>query len=168
MTLKVNNLDITPPQGFEISQAFAPIGGRSIKRLSNGAAVSMSSWRKLSTDISGSGFYPPGLDAINWDAAVTIHSIARRSITSASNVIALPGTYRADTDYLPDAAAIVGGELVPSPVSIATGVATITTVSGATGYFIQFFPVLTVFADIDTSEDDQGRIIRWRIRGEQV
>jgi hypothetical protein len=168
MSLIINSLEITRSQGFEVSQTFAPIGGRTIKRLSNGAAVSMSNWRKLSTDISGYGYYPPGLDAINWDAAITVSSIARRSISSASNVIALPGAVRSELEYAPDAAAIVSGELVPSPVSITTGVATITTVSGSTGYFIQFFPILSLFADLDTSEDDQGRVIRWTIRGVEV
>jgi hypothetical protein len=166
--LKINSIPITMPQGYDITQTFKPIAGRSIKRLSNGAAVSMSNWRKLSTDISGSGFYPPGLDAINWAAAVTIDSIARQSISSASPSIALPGTIRNDAGYVPDGAALVAGNWVTTPVSVATGVATLTTVSGATLYLVQFYPVLSVFAELETSEDSNDGVIRWSISGEQV
>lgn len=168
MSLIINNITISDIQGFQVTQTLKPVRSRTVRRLQNGAAVSMSNFRKLETTITGSGFYPAGLDAIDWDAAVSIHCVQRQAISSASNIIALPTNRRVDAGYTPDSGAFVGGDLVPSPVSIEDHVATITAVSGATGYLIQYFPVLSVFADLDVDEDIDGRVIRWTIRGDET
>ncbi len=168
MSLLINNFEIVNAQGYRVQQSLSPVPSRTIRRLQNGAAVSMANFRKLQTTITGSGFYPAGLDAVDWLQPITVHCVQRQSIRSASNIIALPTARRTDSGYTPDAGAIVGGELVPSPVSITDHVATITPVAAATGYLVQYFPILTIFADLETAEDIDGRVISWTINGEET
>ncbi len=186
MSLIVNNLTIHLQQGFGLTQRYTQEVNRTIHRIkgdtaspesscgvvdgtgSSGEAVVTQTFGVLKTEIDGAGFYPPGLDGIDWTGIVTISCIGRRSISSASRIIALPGQNRLEDDYYPQGGAFVGGELQPVALSITDHVATLAETDGASGYLVQFFPILQLFADFESTEPDATRVISWRIRGEQV
>lgn len=162
---------------LDFSQTYEPLGGVARLRMMSGAAVQQVSWRKLRTTLSGAGWWPSGLENLNYDDPLTLLCAAPRSILSASNVIALPTARRTDAGYTPvgharlsgGATQVGGGELVTTPLSIVADVATLTAVAGATGYQVAYWPVLTVLADPPTLEADlPAAAHRWTLTAEEV
>ncbi len=162
---------------LDFVQTYEPLGGVARLRMMSGAAVQQVGWRKLRTTLSGAGWWPSGLESLNYDDPLTLWCAAPRTILSASNVIALPTARRTDTGYTPvgyarkygGSTAVGGGELVPTPLSIIADVATLTAVSGATGYQIAYWPILTVLADPPSMEADlPGAAHRWTLTAEEV
>ena len=163
---------------LDFSQTYEPIDQVARLRMMTGAAVQQVSWRKLRTTLSGAGWWPAGLDALNFDAALVLDCAAPRSITSASNVIMLPPARRTDTDYLPVGYALVlpaGGAarfdtvLVPTPLALAGDTATLTAVSGAVAYQATYYPRLNVFADRPQAETDIAAAQhRWTLTAEEI
>jgi hypothetical protein len=159
------------------AQSYEPLGGVARLRMMSGAAVQQVHWRRLRTVLSGDGWWPAGLDGLDYDAQLTLACAAPRSIRSASNVIVLPAGRRADAGYTPIGHALLtgagtqvgGGDLVPTPVSMGGDTATLTVVSGAAGYQVTWWPVLIVFADPPTAETDaRGATHRWSLTAEEV
>ena len=127
--------------------------------------------------LTGAGWWPSGLESLDYDDPLTLLCGGPFTILSASNVIALPAARRTDAGYTPvgyarksgAGAAVGGGELVPTPLSIATDAATLTPVSGATGYQVAYWPALTVIATPPTFEADlPGAAHRWTLTAEEV
>lgn len=115
---------ITLPQRsrLEFSQTFEPIGGRSGRRMANGALFRMSQWQRWRTTISGSGWVPPQLLGIDYDSSYTIESVTE--------------------------VALAAGEPLPpnwTQRSAPWGEVSITDESGVTVRLI--YPVLTVMSD---------------------
>ncbi len=160
------------------SQSYEPLGGAARLRMMSGALVQQVTWRRLRTTLTGDGWWPSGLETLDYDAPLTLLCAAPRAILSASNVIALPAARRTDAGYTPQgfarvagssAASVGGGELVPTAVAIAADVATLTTVAGATGYQIAYWPSLSVLADPPTMEADiTGAAHRWTLTADEV
>lgn len=162
---------------LDFSQTYEPLGGVARLRMMSGALVQQVGWRKLRTTLSGAGWWPSGLEGLDYDSALSLLCAAPRAILSASNVIALPAARRTDAGYTPigharlsgGATAVGGGELVPTPLTIAADVATLTAVAGATGYQVAYWPVLSVLADPPTMEADlPGAAHRWTLTAEEV
>ena len=159
------------------TQTYEPLGGTARLRMMSGRLMQQVHWRKLATTLSAEGWWPPGLEGLDYDTALTLKCAAPRTLASASNVIVLPAARRTDTGYTPQGYAIVpgqstrvgGGDLVPTALSIATDTATLTTVSGATGYHVAYWPQLQVLADPPQTEaaitDAQHR---WTLRAEEI
>lgn len=162
---------------LDFSQTYEPLGGVARLRMMSGALVQQVGWRKLRTTLSGAGWWPSGLEGLDYDSALTLLCAAPRAILSASNAIALPSARRTDAGYTPvgharltgGATAVGGGELVPTPLTLAADVATLTPVAGATGYQVAYWPVLSVLADPPTMEADlPGAAHRWTLTAEEV
>jgi hypothetical protein len=150
-----------------IKQSYSPIGGYATRRFMNGGAFKQSNWKRLATVISGSGHVVDAIDGIDWDLPVELWCVGERSLESVSNAIALP-TYRADAPVT--GFAIVGGRLVESPVSVSEGgVATVTTVAGATRYKVVYFPKMTVYMEEPERDADYHEAeFSWSIKAEEV
>lgn len=158
--------------GGNIQQRIAPLtGGTSIRRMMNGAGVRQTHWRKLSVQLSGEGWCPLGIDALDWDnpAGLTLKCGEPHAVLSNSNVIALPVARRTDAPYLPTARAhLANGNEVPTSISIASHTATLGTVSGAVAYSVLYFPQLVVLADPpEHTSDEAGNVTGWTLNTEE-
>ena len=162
---------------LDFAQTYESLGGVVVLRMMSGAAVQQVGWRRLSTTLSGAGWWPSGLESLNYDDPLTLWCGGPMIILSASNVIALPSARRTDAGYTPvgharkvgGTTAVGGGELVATPLSIVADVATLTPVAGATGYQVAYWPVLTVIARPPSMEADlPGAAHRWTLTAEEV
>jgi hypothetical protein len=163
----IGGIEIGFSASHEISQTYEPVGGRSTRRLLNGAALLQHHWAKLNTTIQGSGRLPEGLAGLDYTAPIEIKCLAPRSIFAAGTSITLPASRR--TDRAPVGYAIVNGNLVRTAISIATNTATLTAVSGASGYLVAYYPILTVYAAPPrTTFDGRGPIGGWELIGEEI
>jgi hypothetical protein len=154
-----------------ISQSYDQVGGTSLLRLGNGTGIIQSAaWGKLRTTLNCSGWAGPGLSGIDWQdsAGVTIACIEPRGLTSSSNIIALPAARRTDEPVL--GFAVVGNELVLTPVDVEDDVATLTIVAGATAYKAEWLPLINCFVDggIKESYDSQSNQYSFTLEGEEL
>lgn len=168
-SLTINGIALPLRVGGEIVQVYEDFGGFSLLRLGLGAAVHQEAWRRVRTTLSATGIVPPGLAAIDWTAAIALGCVGPRSIQSATNVIALPGVRR--TDAPPYGFAIDAvGRLLPTAVNMAADTATLTALSGAIGYQVLWYPVLTVHAPsgVRVRFDAAGSVAGWELTAEEV
>lgn len=120
------------------------IGGDSLDRMSDGAAVKQTHWAKVAGSISAQGWIPPGLDGLDYSLPLELRSTQISTMQGASLVFELTSTPR--PDLAPWAWALVGSELVPAECVTVDGVTTVTAVPGASGYQVWWMPVYSVFA----------------------
>jgi len=154
---------------LDLQQQINVTGGASMRRMMNGAAIKQTQWQKLAVTLSGNGWCPLGLDALDYTGPLTLKCGLPRAIRSQSTSIALPVARRTDTGYEPFARAHrADGREVETAVSIATHVATVTAVAGAVSYAVWYFPQLTVMASPpDESFDQGGAECSWSITAEE-
>lgn len=167
MTIIIGGISISPPAGFDLRQTLDPVEAKTILRTLNGTGILQYRWKKLRSTITGSGWLPDGLDAVDADNAVAVSCIEPLSVASASNIITIPRAFRPDLPYAPQGAAIVDGQLMRTPVSLAAAVATLTAVSGATQYHVVYYPVITGFVTIRRQFDDANQVCGWTIEIEE-
>lgn len=166
--LSVGGVEVPLCAALELTQTYEVIGGSAVMRMASGAAVKQSHWRRLRTTISGAGWVPPGLDGIDFDAAVVLKCTAPLSMSSASNVIVIPAARRSDTAPF-GFAHLPGGERRETPVSMSTDTATLTAVGGAVGYSVCWYPQLNVYAQAPTQTADPARgSVSWELVAEEV
>lgn len=166
--LTINGLALPLASAGEIEQSYAQIGGFSVLRMADGSAVPQKRWRKLATTLQATGLLPPGLAAVNWDAPVTLGCVGSRAIQSASTTIALPAARR--TDAPPYAFAVLAGARVqPTPVDVTEDVASVTAVTGAVGYVVHYYPLLTVLSPGPQERYDAlGAVASWTLDAEEA
>lgn len=141
---------------LDLQQQIGTIGGFSTLRMMNGGAIKQTQWSRLSVSLSGSGWSPLGLQSLDYSVPLTLKCGLPRAIRSQSNVIALPTARRTDSGYDPFARAhMADGREVETAVSIAAHTATVTTVAGAIGYAVWYYPQLTVIANPPEETFDQ-------------
>ena len=162
----IGGVEVSLDSAHDLTQTYADIGGRSLRRMLNGAANLQSHWTKVRTTISGSGRLPAGLDGLDYNAQLSLSCMAPKSIYGASNSIVLPATRR--SDWPPHGYAIVNGRQVPTSISIATNTATLGVVAGATGYVCVYYPTMTVYATLSQSFSGRGTLAGWTIEAEAV
>lgn len=155
---------------LDLQQQITVTGGASVRRMMNGAAIKQTQWQKLAVTLSGNGWCPLGLDALDYSGPLTLKCGLPRAIRSQSTSIALPVSRRTDAGYEPFARAyLADGREVEAAVSIAAHVATVTAVSGAVSYAVWYFPQLTVIASPpDESFDQAGGECSWSISAEEL
>lgn len=164
----LGGVEVTRDAAWELTQDYSPVeGGRALRRKASGAAFLQTAWAKVRTVLRGSGRVPEGLDGLDYTSSMTLQCMAPRSIRSASNVIALPSSRR--TDWAPHGYAIVDGRSVRTSITIATDTATLATVSGASGYVVAYYPVMTVYASPPVKTfNGRGGMIGWEITAEEA
>lgn len=163
----IGGVEITIDSANQISQSYETLGGRSMRRLLNGAGLLQTQWAKVQTSISGTGRVPPGLDGLDYTTSLSLSCAAPLSIWSANTSITLPTSRR--TDWAPHAYAIVAGRHVRTSLSIAGNAATLTAVSGAGGYLCAYYPILTVYATPPRHNfNGRGPSVGWTLDCEEV
>lgn len=167
-TLELGGLVIPVQAAGDIEQTFEPLGGSTLHRMLDGSALKQTHWRKIKTRITGSGWVPPGLAGLDYDAQLVLKSCAARSLQAVGNVITVPAARRTDTGYEPTGYAIVGGRYVSTPLVLVTNTATLTVVAGAQGYGVRYWPQITVYAEFSDSSQPAGARWSWSIEAEEV
>ena len=168
-TLKIAGVEFAL-QTFPASQTYSKVeGGSTVHRKLNGAAGKQTHWRKLKTSISGDGWAPAALAGVDWSQPVEIYCIQPRAIHSATVAATLPASRRSDFATAVLCRAVVGGNLVETPVTVATNTATATAVSGATSYQFYYYPQLNFYSDGPTD----GLVLSdgvygWSIEAEEI
>ena len=167
-TLKIGGVEISL-QTFPASQSYRLIEGATTHRMMDGTGYKQQHWQKLATTISGDGWAPAPLAGVDWSASVEILCIQPRAIHSATVNATLPAARRSDLSVNVWAYALVGNELVSTPVSVATDAATATAVAGATGYVFNYYPKLSCYSSGATEDLDATRAAYgWSIEAEEI
>lgn len=71
-SMVINGITVSVVAWLDFDQSLEPISGASVRRMTSGAAFKMSGWRKYRITLSGSGWVPAPLLAINYDASFVI------------------------------------------------------------------------------------------------
>ena len=166
--LVIGGIEIPLKSSHQLTQDYEPIQAVNRVRMMSGALQQQTAWNgKILTTISGSGLIPAGIQSLDFTSTITIKCIAERTVTSASNVIAVPSSRR--SDYGVEGRALVDGVWQSTPVSMATNVATLTTVAGATQYQAIYWPELICFLDPPSeNRDARTSTYAWSITAEEV
>ncbi|MFZ3185854.1 MAG: hypothetical protein WA173_17130 [Pseudomonas sp.] len=145
-------------------QSDSPLLGEAVVRMSEGAGVKMSHWSKAAGSISLAGWMPPGLDGLDYSQPLVLCLTAQECMVDVGLVFALTSMPR--PDVAPWAQALIGSDWVRAACAYAAGVATVTSVAGATLYMVQWMPTYNVFASkppksTSTSTGSFGSEIVW-------
>ena len=168
-TLVVDGITVPVWASTDLTQEYRPLQAVTRRRLADGSAIQRSLWTgKTATTIAGGGFAPSGLQAVDTSDSFDIWCIEPIAINGASNVFTLPAARRSDTGSEPFGFAVVGEQLVETPCGVVTNTATLTTVIGATGYQVRYFPILTVFADPIREDLNRGSGFGWTLEAEEA
>ncbi|PWG61776.1 hypothetical protein [Sediminicurvatus halobius] len=169
MSLVIGGIELPLYAGLELSQTYSVIGGRSDFRLADGAAIRQRHWQRLRTEISGSGWMPPGLVALDYDQPVTILCITQRSLVTTGLTVTLPAARRTDAGYTPLAWAWTGGGYEPAALAISGDEATITAVTGAEHYRVDYWPALQCICnEPQESGDVRDFSYQWTLTAEET
>ena len=130
----------------DLTQTYEEVGGRTLRRKLDGAALLQRNWGKIRTVISGRGRLPDGLEGLDYTTSMTIDCMAPRSVWGSSTTIVIPAARRT-SGWVPHAYAIVAGQHVRTSLTIATNTCTLTAVTGAQGYLVAYYPSLSMYAE---------------------
>ncbi len=171
IALKVGNVEIPTRAGLDLEQTYTPIGGETILRTLNGTGIKQTTWAKLRTTISGSGWSPTGLSLLDTTVPQSVACIMPRAVIADANRQAtLPAARRGDSGALPWAWALLpSGDAVNTTITMAGNVATAGAVSGAIGYQIFYLPLLNCWVGRPTESGSRGDAsYRWEVQCEEV
>lgn len=165
--LLIGGIPIPPHAGIS-SQRYEPLGGSTLLRMASGAGKKRTHWNKLKTTISGSGWLPLALQSLDFSSPIQIACIQPRSLGSpTSRVFALPSNRR--TDVAPWGWALVGHEWVEVSLVLQGDQATLSEVTGASLYQVNWLPLLTVYMEDPSSEMNlDGATYNWTIDAEEA
>jgi len=163
----IGSLSIPFPAGFDANVSYKKLAAKTILRSKNGTGIMASRWKKLGVTLSGTGWLPDGLDSIDEDALVDVHSTGYLSTASASNVITIPRVFRTD-DFAPKGQAVVDNVMVETSAVMAGQIATLGVIAGATQYHVLYCPIISSFINtVDRSYDESSNTWSWTIEAEE-
>jgi hypothetical protein len=175
-TLAIDSLLIPTEAGLTFDQTYAQLRAEKLNRTADGSASLRRLWdNKLATTITGKGWIPSGFEALDTGATVTLKCAMPRHAASASTTVTLPAARRSDTDHEPVGYAVVGDHLVETPITNLAAIlagstddATLTAVTGATGYRVSYLPQFSALILSATSKGSNDATFEWSLEAEQV
>lgn len=166
---EIGGLVIPITAAFSLRQQIETVGGRSALRFANGASLRQVAWQKLRVTLSGDGWVPLGIDALDFGSTMTLKCGLPAALRNGTGVITLPAERRTDAGYTPYARAHLPTGDVETAVGLVGNVATCTTVAGAVSYTVSYYPELTVWADPPAQNfDGAGAATSWELVLEQA
>lgn len=167
--LVLGGVEIPETASFDLSQTYFDIGPQAIIRFMDGSSEMQSTYSKLGTRISGVGWLASGLDGLDYTAPMMLGCIAARSISDAGLVIDLPSARRSEPEFVPRGYATVNGGLIETDLAIVSDEATLTAVTGATGYRVDYYPYIQVrVLRPEMDMDARTPRYRWALTAEEV
>lgn len=169
-TLEIGALVVPYVVTLGLRVEYERLAARSDRRTAAGGLNRRTAWTgKLRATITGDGWAPPGLATLDEDTAYSVALPELRSVDSASNVITLPAARRSGGIYTPLGFAVVAGALVSTPVALVTDTATLTTVAGASGYRVDYYPQVSAYVRFVREElDAERRVHGWQLVVEEA
>jgi hypothetical protein len=165
--LIIAGLTIPRLAALDLQQDYGVVDSRAEHRMGDGALVTQESWSKRTTQITGRGLIPAAFNNIDWNSDIIIKCVAIESAQSESNVIELPSGRRDDADVL--GYAIVNGRLIPTELNVVVDEATLTVVSGADYYLVQYYPVMTCRARKPIQSGDYSNAsFSWTLEAQEI
>lgn len=149
-------------------QSDTPLLGEAVVRLSGGEGVKMTHWGKAAGAISGQGWMPPGLDGLDYSQPLELRLTAQECVVGAGRSYSLKSLPR--PDRAPWAMALIGSQWVDTPCILVDGIATASSVGGASMYMIQWMPVYNVFVSKPpkSTSSSAGGSFGWTINWEEI
>jgi hypothetical protein len=170
-TLKIGTLEIPARGALDLDQTYEPIGGEIILRTMSGLGIKQVTWAKLRTVISGGGWVPPGIAALDPTQQYSVACVVPRTITAdGARQATLPAARRSDSGCTPYGIALFPDHsIVEVPVSLVGNLATADAASGAVAYQVGYYPLLTCWISRPTESGSRGDAShRWEIEAEEV
>lgn len=178
--MKLGGVEVAFNSAHSISQSFEPISAEIVHRMSDGSAVKQTAWSgKMRISTRGDGKIPLALLDLDYSGMLVLDCCSPLSVFSASTALTLPDDWSYDGDeyaaWRYDVSlvghAIVSGMLRQAAISsIVDNDVTLTSVSGASGYQLSYWPRYCVFAS-RPQESGSGRGYpgrSWSLIAEQV
>lgn len=154
---------------LSLSQSVTLLGGRSRLRFANGASLAQQAWAKLGISLTGEGWVPLGLDALDFESTMTFKAGLPRALRANAGVVTLPAGRRSDAGYEPFARAHLPDGDVATTVALVGNVATCAAVTGAISYTVSYYPQLTVWADPPEQGMDRAQAVAtWSLNLEEA
>lgn len=169
--LKIGSVEIPQYATLDLEPVLSPIGGEYIRRTISGAGIKQSTWRKTRIMLSGGGWAPAGLDALDYTVQHAVALITPRAVNcNVSREATLPAARRADTGYTPFGVAYLdNGGTATAAVVMVDNVATLDAVSGAIGYAAMYYPLINCWIFRPTESGSRGDAsYRWELVAEEV
>lgn len=169
-TLEIGSIIVPTESLLEFSQDYQDLEASDFSRVADGSGILRTSWSgKLSTTITGSGWIPSAFDNVAQGGMHTIKCAVPRQVSSATTSVTLPAARRTDSGHTPIGFALVGDLLIETPITgIVANVATLTTVSGALGYRVHYWPQIVAVILRNTCRGASAAVYDWSIEAEQV
>lgn len=172
--ISIGGLSVPLDSVLSFSQTYRPIERSTIHRLGVlGRGVKQTLYTgKLGTTISATGWTMPGLSGLDRSAEHELLCGATLSNSGGTSNIQIGNSNRrrSDTGFEPVAYAIFSDNQVKTPVSVdSAGNCTVTAVTGALYYKVDWYPKLTVLIT-DLVEDTQADVATytWELTAEEV
>ncbi len=168
-SFEIGGLVIPLTAALSLRQRIEVVGGRNALRFADGASLRQMSWEKLRVTLTGDGWVPLGIGALDFDSTMTLRCGLPEALRNASGIITLPSSRRTDAGYTPYARAHLPDGDVSTTVSLVGNVATCIAVTGAISYTVSYYPELTVWADHPLQEFDRaGAATTWELNLDQA
>jgi len=167
----IGTIEIPLRSALDCETAYEWIGGETILRTISGAGIRQETWKRLRATVTGSGWLPPGLAAVDTTQQHVVAFAAVVAVTcNGSRQATLPAGRRSDSGHEPYAVALFAdGSQLPTPVAILANVATADAVSRAVGYQVLYYPQITAWVSRSPlSQDHAGASWRWDLIIEEV
>lgn len=169
--LKIGSITLPRLSALDLEQTYEILGGESILRTISGTGIKQSTWSKLRTTISGGGWIPPSIAALDASTQQTVSCFVPRAIPcNGSRQATIPAARRSDTGYTPWAIALMSdGRPVDTSVSLVGNVATAAEVVGAVSYQVNYMPEITAWVSRPSESGNRADAsYRWEIIVEEV
>lgn len=155
-------------QAGPIRQGYAPIGGGTVLRLSDGQPVKMTHWERTQINSQGTGYLDPGFDELDYSQPLELLCIKPRAVERRGLELPMPPLGQVRPDVEPWAYAFVGDQRRETGIVIEGGIAHLTAVPGARSYRLCWLPRYEVFTSGLVSEfDESSGLYDWSFTAEQ-
>lgn len=169
MNFELGGISVPILAKLDFTQTYESIGGTTIQRMQSGRGLKQTNFCKLKTILTGQGWFPAGLDGLDYSQPLLLKCAAPRSISSRNNRIVVPKARRKDNGFESKAYGLVKGMLIESVLTFQEDIAMIEPVQLADSYQLNYYPELTVFAEpIQVQANMSSAEISWTIVAEEV
>lgn len=171
-TIEIGSIVVPRETVLEFDQEYETLEASDFSRLADGTGVLRTAWTgKLRTLISGKGWAASAFAGLAQGVAYTLKCAAPMPVDGASTSITLPAARRSDSGHEPVGYAhMPDGRLIETPIiDIVSNLATLTAVTGAVGYRVEYLPQIIVKILRNTCKYAQAsNDFAWSIEAEEV
>jgi len=175
-TLKIDSVEVANQAALQFSQTYSDVQAVDFRRTADGSGVLRSTGTsKLQTTITGRGWMPAGLATLDRTASHVIECATPDGVTASGTSVAIPANRRNDVDHMPLGFAQVNGSLQRTTITNLAALnagtedtATLTAVSGADLYQVNYWPKITAAITRLSETVDESGNFTWTLEAEEI